>query len=273
MDLRLAAQEQMLDGDDLVQKFEAAKRAGFDGIELRGAGGGRFAERLSEVRSARAAGVVIPTVCVMMDHFIGDFDLRRRRDAVENMKVLLSVIVEAGGFGAITPASYGMFSRRLPPFEPPRSPEEDRAVLLEGLHVLGEHAAEVGAVLLLEPLNRYEDHMVNTLADAASLVRDVGLDGVRVIGDTFHMSIEEADIPTSIEQAAPVLAHIQLGDTNRLEPGAGHLDWTQLLGALDAIGYSGWLAMECGLSGASADVLPRVSALLRKSIESPPPVR
>jgi sugar phosphate isomerase/epimerase len=265
MRLRLAAQEHLLDGDDLVQKFESAKRAGFDGIELRGVGGRKFADRLSEVRTARSAGVVIPSVCVMMDHFIGDFDLQRRRDAIENMKILLSVIVDAGGFGAITPASFGMFSRRLPPFDPPRSSEEDRAVVLEGLHALGEHAAQVGAVLLLEPLNRYEDHMVNTLADAASLVREVGLDAVRVIGDTFHMSIEEADISTGIKDAGSVLAHVQLGDTNRLEPGAGHLDWTGLLGALDAIGYSGWLAMECGLSGPSAEVLPRVSALLRDS--------
>ncbi|HYO32026.1 MAG TPA: sugar phosphate isomerase/epimerase family protein [Nocardioidaceae bacterium] len=265
MGLKLAAQEQMLDGDDLVEKYDFAQRAGFDGIELRGAGDGRFADRLDEVRAARAAGVVIPSVCVMMDHFIGDFDLQRRRDAQENMKILLSVIVEAGGFGAITPASFGMFSRRLPPFDPPRSPDDDRAVLVEGLHVLGEHAAQVGAVVLLEPLNRYEDHMVNTLADASSLVHEVGSDAVRVIGDTFHMSIEEADIPTSIRDAAPVLAHIQLGDTNRLEPGAGHLDWKELLGALDEIDYSGWLAMECGLSGPPAEVLPRVSALLRGS--------
>jgi sugar phosphate isomerase/epimerase len=79
------------------------------------------------------------------------------------------------------------------------------------------------------------------------------------------MSIEEADIPASIRDAAPVLAHIQLGDTNRLEPGAGHLDWAQLLDALNEIDYTGWMAMECGLSGPPAEVLPRVSALLRGS--------
>jgi sugar phosphate isomerase/epimerase len=253
----------MLDGKSLVEKFHFAQSVGFDGIELRGAGEGRFADRLDEVRAARSAGVVIPSVCVMMDHFIGDFDRERRLDARENMKILLSVIVEAGGFGAITPAAFGMFSRKLPPYTPPRSPDEDRAVLLEELHALGEHAAEVGAVLLLEPLNRYEDHMVNTLAQATSLVTELGQESVRVIGDTFHMSIEEANLDSSIRDAAPVLSHIQLGDTNRLEPGAGHLDWPGLLRALDAIGYDGWLAMECGLSGRPEDVLPGVSTLLR----------
>jgi hypothetical protein len=55
-----------------------------------------------------------------MDHFIGDFDAGRRADARAQLKLLLSTIVQAGGFGAITPASWGMFSTRLPPFTPPR---------------------------------------------------------------------------------------------------------------------------------------------------------
>lgn len=262
MTWHLAVQEQMIDGAGLAEKFANAQRAGFDGIELRGSGGA-FAGRLPELRAARDAGVVMPSVCVMMDHFIGDFDPDRRRSAREGMKELLEVIVEAGGTGAITPASFGMFSARLPPFTPPRSPADDREILLEELRALGEHAASVGAVLLLEPLNRYEDHMVNTLADAAGLVREVALDAVRVMADTFHMSIEEADPAGSLREVAPWLGHIQLGDSNRLEPGAGHLDWQRVAGVLEEIGYDGWLAMECGLSGASAEVLPTVSRLLR----------
>jgi sugar phosphate isomerase/epimerase len=264
----LAVQEQMVDGDDLVEKFANAQRAGFDGIELRGEGGGGFTARLPELRAARDAGVVMPSVCVMMDHFIGDFDPDRRRSAREGMKELLSVIVEAGGTGAVTPAAFGLFSRRLPPFTPPRTEAEDRKVLLEELHALGEHAASVGANVWLEPLNRYEDHMVNTLADAEWLVKEVGLSSVQVIADTFHMSIEEVDLAQSIREVAPVLGHIQLGDSNRLEPGAGHVDWNSLTAALDEIGYDGWLAMECGLSGPSADVLPKVSQLLRGSTVS-----
>ena len=172
MSFRLSAQEHFFEGGDLVKKFAHARSLGFDGIELLGAGDGGFAARLGELRKARDAGVVMPTVCVQMDHFIGDFDAGRRRDARAQMKLLLSTIVEAGGFGAITPASWGMFSKRLPPFVPPRDEAGDREVLLEELTALGEHAREVGATLLLEPLNRYEDHMVNSLAQGVDLVRD-----------------------------------------------------------------------------------------------------
>jgi sugar phosphate isomerase/epimerase len=263
MTIKLAAQEHLLEGADLVEKFHFAQSVGFDGIELRGAGGGQFGERADELRAARKAGVIMPTVCVMMDHFIGDFDADRRRDAREQMKVLLSVIVESGGFGAITPAAFGMFSRRLSRSEPPRTPAEDHQVLLEELTSLGEHARAAGAMVLLEPLNRYEDHMVNTLTTAVGLVREVGMPSVAVIGDFFHMSIEEADPAQSLREAAPYLRHLQLGDTNRLEPGAGHFDWKSSLAALREIGYDSWMAMECGLSGPPADVLPRVASLLR----------
>lgn len=264
MPMRLAAQEHFFTGRDLVEKFEHAQAAGFDGIELLGQGDGRFAARLDELRAARAAGVVMPTVCVQMDHFIGDFDPERRRDARENMKTLLTTIVEAGGFGAITPASWGMFSTRLPPFVPPRDPAGDREVLLEELTALGEHARAVGATLLLEPLNRYEDHMVNTLAQAVDLIRAVDLPSVRVVADFFHMSIEEADVDASIRAAAPYIAHFQVSDTNRLEPGAGHHDWAASLDTLRDIGYTGWLAMESRLSAPAEEVLPKVAALLRR---------
>lgn len=259
--VKLAIQENLLPGRTLPEKFEFALAAGFDGIEL--LGDGAFAGRAGELARARAAGVVMPTVCVQADHFIGDFDADRRRGALRQLTELLSVIVEAGGFGAVTPAAYGMFSRKLPPFTPPRPAEQDRAVLVDGLAALGEHAASVGAVVLLEPLNRYVDHMVNTLADGAALVGEVGMESVRLVGDFFHMNIEEADIAASLAAAMPYLAHLQLSDSNRLEPGAGHIDWGQYLAVLDTLGYSRWAAVECLLSDDPRIVLPKVARLLR----------
>ena len=178
--MRLAVQEQLLPGSTLQVRWEAALAWGFDAIELRGAGGHALRERLPELRAARRDGVVMPTVCVDMDHFIGDFDPGRRADALANMATQLAVVGELGGVGAMTPAAWGMFSRRLPPFTPPRSPERDREVLLDALGRLGEVAAREGVLLLLEPLNRYEDHMVNTVAQAAELARATGWDSVRV---------------------------------------------------------------------------------------------
>ncbi len=261
--MRLACQEQLLPGTSLPAKFEAALAWGFDGVELRGQGGHRLRERLPELRAAQRAGVVMPTVCVEMDHFIGDFDVARRVDAVANMASQLAVIGELGGVGAMTPASWGMFSLRLPPFTPPRSAEADREVLLEGLDTLGAVAEREGTALLLEPLNRYEDHMVNTLGRVAELAAAVGRPSVLIGADTYHMNIEETDPLAALSEHAGRLGHVQLSDSNRLEPGAGHLDWGALLHRLDEVGYDGWLAFECRLSGPASRVLPRATALLR----------
>ncbi|MEU4782219.1 sugar phosphate isomerase/epimerase family protein [Micromonospora sp. NPDC023633] len=263
MTIPLACQEQLLPGTDLIQKYALATALGYDAIELRGSGDLGLARRLPELRRARAAGVVMPTVCVEMDHFIGDFDPGRSRDAVRNLRSQLSVIAELGGVGAMTPAAWGMFSRRLPPFEPPRSSAGDRQVLVDALGELGEHARAEGVALFLEPLNRYEDHMVNRLDDAVALCAAVGLPSVRVVADTFHMNIEEDDVHRALRAAAPYLGHVQVSDSNRYQPGAGHLDWPALVRTLLEIDYRGWLALECRLRGDPVRALHQAAAVLR----------
>lgn len=262
--MKLACQEQLVPGDRLEEKWEALSAAGFDGIELLGRGDNAFRERGPELRAARDAGVVLSSVCVAMDHFIGDFDVERRRDAIEQMKVLLSVIAEVGGVGAVTPAAFALWTNRLPPWDPPpRSPEEDRKVLVEALSELGEHAAREDVAVFFEALNRYEDHMVNTLAQATDVVRAVGLPSVKVMADTFHMSIEEDDLAASIRSVGGRIGHVQLGDSGRLQPGVGHLDWPSVMQALRDVGFDGWLAMECGIRGDPREALPKVAELLR----------
>ncbi len=266
--IRLACQEQLIPGDTLIQKWEFVSAAGFDGIELLGRGDLQFRERLPELKNAREAGVPISSVCVAMDHFIGDFDPERRRDAVDNMASLLSVIAEVGGAGAITPAAFGLYSRALPPWDPPpRSPEEDREVLLEGLRELGEHAVREGTVLFLEPLNRYEDHMVNRLGQAAKLCREAGLGSVKVMADTFHMNIEEDDPSDSIRATGSLIGHVQLGDSARFQPGTGHVDFAAEVAALKEVGFDGWMAMECAIRGDPREALPAVAQLLRPMVD------
>jgi sugar phosphate isomerase/epimerase len=262
-ELKLAVQEQMIPGDNLIEKFELAVKAGYSALELRGRADFALEKRLDELKAARAAGVVMPTECVEMSHFIGDFDEAKRKDAIANMKSQITAIVQAGGFAAVTPASWGMFSLRLPPHVPPRSPEEDRAVLLEALHELGTHAEREGGRLLLEPLNRYEDHMVNTLAAATSLCDEVGIKALGVVADTYHMNIEEDNYLTSLEAAKPWLGHVQLGDSSRYQPGTGHLDWSAMLSALKTIGYDGYMALECRLRGEPEQAIQEAATFMR----------
>jgi sugar phosphate isomerase/epimerase len=261
--VRLTCQEHLAPGDSLLEKWRFLEGAGWDGFELLGAGGGAFRARGDELREAREAGVPMRTVCVQGGPFIGDVDPERRAEAVATMKELLTGIAEAGGTGAITPSSYGAYTTSLPPYERPRSPEEDREALLGVLAELGEHAAREGVVVLLEPLNRYEDYVLNRLEQAVELAEAAGSPAVQVMGDLYHMNIEEADPLQALRAAAPRLAHVHLSDSNRAQPFAGHVDWARVLEALAAIGYEGDLGLECRLRGDAADALPEVARRLR----------
>jgi D-psicose/D-tagatose/L-ribulose 3-epimerase len=160
------------------------------------------------------------------------------------MKGLLSGIAEAGGTGAITPAAYARFSRVLPPYTTPRGPEEDRAVMLEALTELGEHAAREGVRVYLEPLNRYEDHIVNPLAQAVELAAATGLDSVRVMGDLYHMNIEESDPAQAIAETGDFLGYFHTGDSHRGYMGSGTVGLQGVFRALVRTGYDGPITFE-----------------------------
>jgi sugar phosphate isomerase/epimerase len=262
--LKLAVQEQMVPGKDLIEKFEKAVSLGFDAIELRGKGDLAFEKRIDELFTAKEAGVVMPTVCVEMKHFIGDFDDALRRDAINNMKSQISTIVQAGGFAAVTPASWGKFSAVIPSYGPaPRTPEEDRQVLLEALRELGEHAKKEGGKLLLEPLNRYENHMVNTIGQALDLIEETGLDSLGVVADTYQMNISEDKMDEPLLRAGKRLVHLQASDSNRFQPGIGHLDWKTVLQTLRDMDYDGFVAFECLILGEPEAALKDSAAFLR----------
>ncbi len=262
---RIAAAEKTLSGDTLEQKFEHALSLGFDGIEVQARDDGHFVARAAELASARKSGVQISSAVVAMPWFMGDFDPEKSRRAVQEMAQILPVLGKAGAVGLVAPNSFGVFSRKLPPYVLPQDADACRARLVAGLRALGAIAEAEGVLLVLEPLNRYEDYLVNTLAEGASIVCEVASPGVALTADTYHMSVEETRIGDAIRAHAELIGHVQLGDSNRLEPGNGHYDWPDTLDALFDIGYDGWLAMECGLSGAADDVLPDVACLLKRT--------
>ncbi len=258
--MKIAVQENLVPGKDAADRWARAHDWGFDGLELRGAGG--IKARLPELRAGRAAGMVPSSICPDAGPFIGAFDPADRQTAMTALRDLLEVAAEIGAAGVITPAAYGIHSNRLPPFTPPRPPEEDRAVLTEALSVLGAHAEKLGVELWLEPLNRYEDHMVNTLAQGAELCRACGSRAVKLMADLFHMNIEEADIAASLRAAGPLVAHLHFADSSRLEPGTGHTDFAAAVAALPD--FTGWAAIECRLSGPPDIALPAALAFLRR---------
>ena len=174
-------------------------------------------------------------------------DEQVRRAAVEKIKQGLREAAELGAVGSI------VVPVRVPEIAPPDPPktlyELQCEILIEELAEIAPTAEETGAAVILEPLNRYESRFLNRLDQAAEICRAVGSPGIKLMADFFHMNIEEIDIGQAIEDAAEHIGYVHLADSNRYQPGAGHLDFRPGLAALKRIGYDGFMTLECRILG------------------------
>ncbi len=116
--------------------------------------------------------------------------------------------------------------------------------LVGALRETGAAAHSQGVRLALEPINRYETPLINTVDQGLDLLEVVGADNLGLLLDTFHMNIEEANIEASIRLCASRIFHFHVADSNRWHPGAGHLDFKSILAALGSIGYQGYVSGE-----------------------------
>lgn len=107
-----------------------------------------------------------------------------------------------------------------------------------------EAASDQGVYLALEPINRYETDLINSITDGLELIDRIGSPHLGLLLDTFHMNIEEAVIEESIRLCGKHIFHFHVADSNRQYPGAGHLDFQSILNALFATGYQGWISGE-----------------------------
>jgi sugar phosphate isomerase/epimerase len=140
------------------------------------------------------------------------------------------------------------------------------AWLAEALRAGAAAAAELGVELVVEPLNRYETDLVNTVAEGLALLDQVGAGNVGLLADTFHMNIEERSLEDSLRRAGPRLRHFHAADSNRHYPGAGHLDFPRLLAALRATGYRGWVSVEVLPEPSAEAAAERALDTLRRSL-------
>ena len=122
--------------------------------------------------------------------------------------------------------------------------EQGMAWVCEALQECSAAAKPFGVRLALEPINRYETTLVNSVAQGMALIDRVGADNFGLLLDTFHMNIEEPDILQSISTCGDRIFHFHVADSNRWYPGAGHLDFSGILSRLQSTGYDGFVSGE-----------------------------
>ena len=100
--------------------------------------------------------------------------------------------------------------------------------------------------MTIEPINRYEVGLINSLEDALKMAETINNPYVRIMGDTFHMQIEEGDgIANAIRRVGSQwLRHMHAADNTREAPGKGTMEWKEILRALHDIDYEGGVSLE-----------------------------
>ena len=155
----------------------------------------------------------------------------------------LDVAIEvAAGIGAtaLSGVTYGGIGERSG--LPPTAHELDNVARVL-THAAGS-AKAAGLLFGIEPVNRYETHLINTAQQAVDMVERVGSDNLFIHLDTYHMNIEEKGAGNGIISARDHLRYIHLSESDRGTPGQGTCDWDEIFATLAAIGFDGGLAME-----------------------------
>ena len=234
--------------------FAELRRAGYDGVEIPVFEG--EPEHFARVgRVVRDEGLRCTGVTVLPDeaHSAVSADPAARRDAVERLRWSVDCLHAAGG-----EVLSGPFHQPLGVFtgDPPTAEEHRR--LAEVHTIAADYAAGLGVKLSIEPLNRFECYVLNTVGQSAELVARVGRPNYGLLYDTFHANIEEKDPVGVIAPNLAAINHVHLSENDRGTPGKGHAPFLATLREFKRGGYVGWFAIE-----AFGRALPALAAATR----------
>lgn len=213
------------------------KAMGYDSVELPVFAADAFA--IPTVKSAVHAAGLACTVSTALPAGVNLIDADRRAAGVAYLQQIITLAAAVGASVVCGPLAAPVGERRGRGYT---QSEWDSCVL--GLQAASKIADDQGVTLALEPLNRFETFIVNTVADGVRLVEQVASPAVGLLLDTFHMHIEEKSSAAAIRLAGRHLKHFHASENDRGTVGTGQVAWPSVFGALHDINYQGQIVVE-----------------------------
>jgi len=176
-----------------------------------------------------------------------------RQAAADYMKWLIECVHELGA-----PLVCGPMFQTIGIFSGDGPTDVEKLRVVDMLKSAAPIAQGAGIKLAIEPLNRFECYMVNTLKSGRALVEAIAAPNVGILFDTFHANMEEKDPVGAILADGMVINHFHCSSNDRGIPGEGHIDWESTFKALHTVNYSGDLVIE-----AFGRALPGLAAATR----------
>lgn len=226
--------------DDIKLTIEKVYKLGYEGVELALLNDSQI--DIDEVRDlCQKYQLEIPMISSGQVYAQGHLCLTNsdkgiRNQAIARMKGLIDVAEQLGSM-----VNIGRVRGPIEDGEPYGSSER---CFIDSLEMLALYAEPKGVQIALEPVNRYELNFINTLEEAQQIILKTGRPNIKMMPDTFHMNIEERCIEASLVAHKDLIAYIHFAESNRWAPGTGHLNFPNIINALKAIGYEGYVTVE-----------------------------
>jgi D-psicose/D-tagatose/L-ribulose 3-epimerase len=227
--------------DGIAELAPKVKAMGFDWFEVP-------LEGTSDIDYTRAAKILRDnglqvSVCAAMgpDRDLIHSDQVIRDSGMAYLRHCIDAVHTLGGSNVVGPL-YSAGGRVWQMTDDERKKDTD--LLVRQLGDLARYAGDQGAVLCVEPLNRFETSFINLASQAIEVVDRVNHPACKIMLDTFHMGIEEKSLGDAIRATGARLAQVHSCENDRGAPGTGHIPWDDVAAALKAINYTGPVVIE-----------------------------
>lgn len=226
-------------GRPLIERIEAASRAGFRAIEMHCP----YDTPAHEVREVcQRLGVRLLGINTAPGNpSKGDIGLGavpgREREFRDTLRQAVEYCVASGATAIHVMAGVVPTGQR----------QRAREVFVENLRTAASSAARHGLTLLLEPINprNAPGYFYSRIDEAASIIRELALPNVKLQFDVFHVAIAEGDVLTKLAAHMPMIGNVQIAAVpSRAEPDEGEIHYPAIFSALDRLGYAGWVGCE-----------------------------
>ena len=152
-------------------------------------------------------------------------------------------------------------ARRIPDGWPREKAEEQ---LVQAMRTIGPVAQAAGVTVAMEPLNRGETNILNSLDEGMEYIRRASAPGISILCDFYHFTLQKEPLE-SLARTKGLLTHVHIAEpVGRVPPGPGMTDYRPFFRGLKAIGYDARISIECGWTDINAQLAPTLDFLRKE---------
>jgi sugar phosphate isomerase/epimerase len=225
-----------------IENAHIAQSAGFDFIEctvtslVDSGSDNDFQEKLKRLQDAsipvEACNVFLPGDIKVVGEAVNYDQIK------DYLETALSRVKQIGSDVVV----FGSGRARMLPEDFSR--EKGKEQILHFLNLAADVAEPLGITIVIEPLNRKESNMINSVPEAAEYAIKINRQPIQVLADFYHMD-EEDEALDHIVELREYVKHIHVADTGRKAPGTGNYPYARFSDCVKRANYNGRISIEC----------------------------